>query len=103
MRPQTVDKGHNRAKDCDNIILVGDDLLGVPRALHHLRIPMKSRGNIEFPRLFGAFRFLLGGGTFVQLPLTRKRNSAPFSKVLQRADLDYWICRHAEGALCALF
>ena len=36
---------------------------------------------------FGAFRFLLGGSTNVQLPLARKRNLSHFLEVYQRVEI----------------
>ena len=43
-----------------------------------LRSGLKISLDIESKLILGAFRFLLGGGTIVQLPLARKRNSVPF-------------------------
>jgi len=37
--------------------------------------------------IFGAFRFLLGGSTNVQHPLTRKRNLSHFLEVSQRVEI----------------
>ena len=46
------------------------------------RFQQKNSGkDIESLPLFGVFRFLLRGGTVVQHPFARKRNSVPFLEV----------------------
>ena len=64
----------------------------------------KNDLDIEESKPFlGTFRFLLGGSTIVQLPLTRKRNSVPFLEVSHRIqicflDFFYTLKRSRAGA-----